>query len=66
MAKRGKIIVTGHRGQLGRDFMTGLADTYECVGFDLPETDVADRTALSEALDRERPDVVIHAAAYTE
>jgi len=66
MAGRGKILVTGHRGQLGADLVTGLARDYRVTGIDLPEVDITDLNQVLSAVRLVRPDIVIHAAAYTD
>jgi len=66
MVRTGKILVTGHRGQLGTDLMAILSETYEVIGVDLPELDIRDRDAVMDTVRHEQPQVVIHAAAYTD
>jgi dTDP-4-dehydrorhamnose reductase len=66
MASPGKILITGHRGQLGTDLMTILAEEYPVFGVDLPELDICDQQAVRDCLKRELPEVVIHAAAITD
>ena len=65
MAPNGRILITGRRGQLRSDLMTLLAADYRVVGIDLPEVDVTDIIQVLAAVREARPDVVIHAAAYT-
>lgn len=66
MANTGKLLVTGHRGQLGTDLVPILADQYEVVGTDLPEVDIRDRDVVLELFTGERPEVVLHAAGFTD
>jgi len=66
MVITGKILLTGHRGQLGSDLLKVLSERYEVAGFDLPELDICNERAILDAMRTERPDVVIHAAAYTD
>lgn len=66
MVRTGKILVTGHRGQLGTDLMAILSGTCEVVGVDLPELDIRERDAVMDTVRHEQPQVVIHAAAYTD
>lgn len=60
-----KILVIGREGQLAR----GLAGTanvgFEVVAIGRPEIDLTDLQSAAEAIARERPDVVVNAAAYT-
>jgi dTDP-4-dehydrorhamnose reductase len=61
-AKSMRILVTGHRGQLGRELMSRLPDA---AGFDLPEGDITDPKSIDAAVDAAKPDVIIHSAAMT-
>ena len=62
-----RVLVTGCRGQLGSELMALLdaADQHEVLGVDLPEVDLTDRDASLSLVTQWRPDVVIHAAAFT-
>ena len=60
-----RIFITGNKGQLGRALYAALAD-HTLSGCDLPELDVTDRQAISAAIAGFAPDVVIHAAAWTD
>ncbi len=61
-----KIIVTGAKGQLGYDVVKKLeSDGLDAVGVDLPELDITDSFAVDAFIGSERPDGVIHCAAYT-
>ena len=59
-----KIFIVGNRGQLGNSLHRALSE-HEVQGFDLPELDITDREALTEAIRVFAPAVVINAAAYT-
>jgi dTDP-4-dehydrorhamnose reductase len=61
-----RIAITGAGGQLGRDLLTELAPQHECLGLTHLEAEVTDYEALSRCLAGIRPDLVIHAAAYTD
>ena len=61
-----KVLVTGAGGQLGRDVVLvceGAGD--EVVAADHARLDVSDRAQVEEAVLGARPDVVVHAAAWT-
>ncbi|HEU0029937.1 MAG TPA: dTDP-4-dehydrorhamnose reductase [Kofleriaceae bacterium] len=61
-----KVLVTGGRGQLGRSLLrvgTRRGDVVHALGSDV--LDVTRREQIAEALLVYRPDVVIHAAAFT-
>jgi dTDP-4-dehydrorhamnose reductase len=60
-----RIFVTGCKGQLGRSLYAALAE-HTLTGCDLPELDVTDRAAIGAAIAGFAPDVVIHAAAWTD
>jgi dTDP-4-dehydrorhamnose reductase len=66
MAASGNILITGHRGQLGADLVAGLSPLHKVTGVDLPEVDICDLKQVLKAVRFARPDVVIHAAAYTD
>ncbi len=60
-----RIFITGCKGQLGRALYAALAE-HTLAGCDLPELDVTDRVAIARAIADFTPDVVIHAAAWTD
>jgi dTDP-4-dehydrorhamnose reductase len=60
-----RIFVTGHKGQLGQSLFQVFEES-EISGCDLPEVDITDRRAISKAITEFAPDVVVHAAAWTD
>jgi dTDP-4-dehydrorhamnose reductase len=75
-----RVLVTGAGGQLGRDVVDVLSGVVpvgggarsrgpgpglDVIGADRRRLDVTDRTAVAAALDGVRPDVVVHAGAWT-
>lgn len=60
-----KIIVTGAGGQLGHDLVRILGKWHEVVGFDRKSMDVCDLDQCKEIIYSSKPDIVIHAAAFT-
>ena len=71
-----KVFVTGVGGQLGHDVMNELNRCgHSCVGSDIIDNiengyqyiklDITDEKAVSETLLREKPDAVVHCAAWT-
>lgn len=57
-------LVTGARGQLGKDLVALLASD-NVLAVDLPELDITDSAVVAAAVADFRPDVVVNAAAYT-
>jgi dTDP-4-dehydrorhamnose reductase len=60
-----RIYITGSKGQLGRALMRRLAH-YDLLGVDLPEVDLTDLGAARSSIAAFKPDIIIHAAAYTD
>jgi dTDP-4-dehydrorhamnose reductase len=66
-----RIAVSGAGGRLGRALMAALAsaelaDADGLFAWDLPEHDLDDPTSAGRLVRRDRPDVVIHTAAWTD
>jgi dTDP-4-dehydrorhamnose reductase len=59
-----RIVLTGHRGQLGTALQQGL-EGHEILGLDLPEHDIADPRTIVGTVVQFQPDLVIHGAAMT-
>lgn len=62
-----KVLVTGAAGLLGTELVAvgGRRTALDVVGLDRGALDVTDGRAVRRAMEAHRPDVVIHAAAYT-
>lgn len=60
-----RIVITGANGQLGRALVAALADD-DVVALGHSELDITDAGAVSRALADARPEVVLHAAAWTD
>lgn len=61
-----KIVVTGANGMLGQDLCPILEDNgYEVVESDIQVMDVTDINSVQKFLEENKPDIVIHCAAYT-
>ncbi|MDO8615945.1 MAG: dTDP-4-dehydrorhamnose reductase [Dehalococcoidia bacterium] len=60
-----RILITGGRGQLGQALQAALG-AHEVTALGHDELDVTDADAARRALAQARPEVVIHAAAWTD
>lgn len=61
-----KVLVTGVNGQLGFDVIKALESRQiECLGVDMQDFDITDKTATVEYIKKYNPDTVVHCAAYT-
>jgi dTDP-4-dehydrorhamnose reductase len=65
VTETGRILIVGASGQVGTELRRTLAPLGEVVGVDRAEIDLADESALRALLRRERPGLVVNAAAYT-
>ena len=60
-----RVLITGAKGQLGQALERALYED-EVAAFGHADLDVTDAEAVHEAIAYEKPDVVIHAAAWTD
>ena len=61
-----KILITGANGQLGHELVRAtIAAGHEVVATSHETLDITDKTAVEAVMTETRPDVVIHAAAWT-
>ena len=67
MNKNAKIIVTGVKGQLGFDCLRELKKRgyTNVLGIDKEELDITDETAVNAFIEKEKPEVIMHNAAWT-
>jgi dTDP-4-dehydrorhamnose reductase len=62
-----KVVVTGAKGQLGTDLVDLLSDRgYEVYGYGREELDITNFDQVQQVISEVKPDVVIHASAYTK
>lgn len=67
MSALGRVAVTGARGRLGRALVAALQDTVaESIAWSRPDYDLDDPGAAERLVTRDRPDLVIHAAAWSD
>lgn len=59
-----RVVITGHNGQLGRQLRETFV-SHELLLLDLPADDITD-PGMSRAIAAFGPDLVLHAAAYTD
>ncbi len=60
-----KYLVTGDKGQLGKEFMRYLQmNGMESRGVDIDDINIGDIKAVRELVDEEKPDIIINCAAY--
>jgi dTDP-4-dehydrorhamnose reductase len=60
-----RILITGSGGMLGQDMATHLSARNQVLPAAHQQMDVTDLGQTSQTIDREKPDIVIHAAAFT-
>ena len=61
-----KLLVLGAAGQVGRELCRAAWPASTAIAaVDRAEVEIADRDAVFAIVERERPDIVINAAAYT-
>lgn len=67
MNKQSKIVVTGFKGQLGFDCVRRLKERgYKNVlGIDIQDLDITDEAAVNAFFNKEKPEVLMHNAAWT-
>jgi dTDP-4-dehydrorhamnose reductase len=60
-----KILITGARGQLGRDCQEILRADHTLIATDLPEFDVTRAAQVRQEVETHRPNVILNCAAFT-
>ena len=61
-----RILITGNRGQLGRDAMEVFGAVHPVRGVDIDELDIADPRAVDALLEEFRPRQILNCAAFTQ
>ncbi|MCG6910702.1 MAG: dTDP-4-dehydrorhamnose reductase [Deltaproteobacteria bacterium] len=61
-----KVLVTGSKGQVGRELQNrGAEKGLTMIGVDIEEIDITDMRAVARLVEASAPDLVVNAAAYT-
>jgi dTDP-4-dehydrorhamnose reductase len=60
-----RILLAGHKGQLGSALLARLQADHEVRGIDLPEHDITDRDAMATLARAFEPDLTVNSAAMT-
>lgn len=60
-----RVLVTGARGQVGHELLQRAPEGFEVIGLGSAELDIRDVLAVSTAVARLKPELIINAAAYT-
>jgi dTDP-4-dehydrorhamnose reductase len=60
-----KALITGAGGQLGRELQATVPRGWSAVGYSSEELDITRPESVAATFDRERPTLVVNAAAYT-
>ncbi len=60
-----KVVITGANGQLGQEVVRVFQTNWVVVPTDTNNLDITDKHKLEEFMAREKPDLVIHCAAWT-
>lgn len=62
-----KVLVTGAKGQLGRDLVSLLSqNNFEVYGYGRDELDITNIDNVEQVFNEVKPDIVIHSAAHTK
>jgi dTDP-4-dehydrorhamnose reductase len=64
-APRAKVLITGAAGQVGRALLDAVPDNFEAIACTHADLDIGASEAVRDCVGRQRPAVVINAAAYT-
>lgn len=61
-----KILLTGAKGQLGREVSQQLDSDYQIISTDIDQLDIANYEQVKALFEQAKPAAVIHCAAYTQ
>ena len=61
-----RVLVTGVKGQLGHDVVKELEKRgHTAIGVDIDEMDITDEKSVMDCIGEQKPEVIVHCAAYT-
>ena len=66
MAPESKLLITGSEGQLGADLVKFFSRDYKVCGVDIMQMDIRDFRMVGTVFQKCEPEIVLHAAAYTD
>ena len=61
-----RILLFGHKGQLGSGLLNTLKSTHEVMGLDIDDIDISNKKAVDQACRKTKPHCILNAAAYTQ
>lgn len=61
-----KLLICGANGQLGHDCVKVFSDTHEFTTIDIDKLDITDTNAVNDHVKKERPQIIINCAAFTD
>jgi dTDP-4-dehydrorhamnose reductase len=59
-----KVLITGSNGMLGSNLLKTLP--FKNIGYNSKDLDITDLITCKKVLEKEKPDIIIHTAAYTD
>lgn len=65
MTETKRVLVTGARGQLGRELAQTVPRDYELHALSREDFDIGDRSAVAKWIETHQPELVVNAAGYT-
>jgi dTDP-4-dehydrorhamnose reductase len=60
-----KVLVTGRSGQIAQSLLALTAPDVDVIAIGRPDLDISHISSIERAIARERPDILVNAAAYT-
>ncbi len=60
-----KVLITGGEGQLGQDLVKAFKNSWEVVSTNHQTLDITNKEQTKDFIDKEKPQLVIHSAAWT-